>query len=147
MSKSLYSEKALSIKRAEHVDSNSAEPIKGGGNEVYQDAAEKQGAVPSFLQRKRTGIISDDDGQVYCRKVAKNFGQSAFLSAREIEHGRFRALFAHGFALRYRMVELRPKNKKKHSAVSPQHSAKLTPRPRTTEYGWKATRSEGRRRG
>jgi hypothetical protein len=24
-------------------------------------------------------------GQVYCRKVAKNFGQPAFLSAREIE--------------------------------------------------------------
>jgi hypothetical protein len=31
---------------------------------------------------------------VYCRKVAKNFGQSVFFSAREIEHGRFRALFA-----------------------------------------------------
>jgi hypothetical protein len=30
-------------------------------------------------------------------KVAENFGQYAFFSAREIEHGRFRALFADGF--------------------------------------------------
>jgi len=37
------------------------------------------------------------DGQVYCRKVAKNFGQLSNLSAREIEHGQFRALFADMF--------------------------------------------------
>jgi hypothetical protein len=33
-------------------------------------------------------------GTVFFWKVAKNFGQCAFLSAREIEHGQFRALFA-----------------------------------------------------
>jgi hypothetical protein len=38
-------------------------------------------------------------------EVAKNFGQYAFVSAREIEHGRFRALFAGSFGLRCRMVE------------------------------------------
>jgi len=36
-------------------------------------------------------------GQVYCQKVAKNFGQCVNFSAREIEHGRFRALFAGRF--------------------------------------------------
>jgi hypothetical protein len=40
----------------------------------------------------------------YYRKVTKNLGQSAFLSACEIEHGHFRALFAGIFWLRYRMV-------------------------------------------
>jgi len=71
-----------------------------------------------WLQQSRA---APNHGQLYFQKVAKNFGQSDFLSAREIEHGRFRALFAGGFALRYKMVELHPKNKKKHSAVSLQH--------------------------
>jgi hypothetical protein len=53
------------------------------------------------------------DGQLYCRKGAKNFGQSAFLSACELEHGRFRALFAVGFGLRCCQ----------HSALSSQQSA------------------------
>jgi hypothetical protein len=48
-------------------------------------------------------------GQLYCRKVARNFGRWRFLSAREVEHGQFRALFACSFPLRYRMVELHPK--------------------------------------
>jgi hypothetical protein len=43
------------------------------------------------------GKKRDREWQVYCWKVAKNFGQYTILSAREIEHGRFRALFADGF--------------------------------------------------
>jgi hypothetical protein len=48
-------------------------------------------ALTISLRKKR------DYGQVYCRKDAKNFGQWRFLSAREIEHGQFRALFAGSF--------------------------------------------------
>ena len=51
-------------------------------------------------------------GQVYCRKVAKNFGQSRFLSAREIEHGRFRALFARSFYPKMQNGRTSPKSKK-----------------------------------
>ena len=51
-------------------------------------------------------------GQLYLQKVAKNFGQSAFLSACEIEHGRFRALFMGMLRLRYKMVEFRSKTKR-----------------------------------
>ena len=36
-------------------------------------------------------------GQLYCRKVAKNLGRCGIFSAREIEHGQFRALFATRF--------------------------------------------------
>jgi hypothetical protein len=46
------------------------------------------------LMAKPEGAILRVAGQVYCRKVTKNFGQWRFLSAREIEHVRFRALFA-----------------------------------------------------
>jgi len=38
--------------------------------------------------------VALNHGQVYCRKDAKNLGQSTILSACEIEHGQFRALFA-----------------------------------------------------
>jgi hypothetical protein len=50
-------------------------------------------------------------GQVYCRKVAKNFGQLSNLSAREIEHGRFRALFAGMFWPKMQNGRTSPKNK------------------------------------
>jgi len=39
-------------------------------------------------------LLPHVDRAVFFWKVAKNFGQCAFLSAREIEHGQFRALFA-----------------------------------------------------
>jgi hypothetical protein len=74
--------------------------------------------VVAVSGRPQTHRRASKRGQVYCRKVTKNFGQSAFLSAREIEHGRFRALFAGGFALRCRMVEFHPK-----AAFSSQYSA------------------------
>jgi hypothetical protein len=40
-------------------------------------------------------------GHLYFWKVAKNFGQCGFLSAREVEHGRFRALFGAKTKLKY----------------------------------------------
>jgi hypothetical protein len=57
-------------------------------------------------------LVLAKHGHLYCRKDAKNLGQCSFLSAREIEHGRFRALFAGKFALRCRMVEFHPKIEK-----------------------------------
>jgi hypothetical protein len=51
-------------------------------------------------------------GQVYCWKDAKNFGQSAILSAREIEHGQFRALFAGMFCPKMHDGRTSPKTKK-----------------------------------
>jgi hypothetical protein len=45
-------------------------------------------------------------------KLQENFGQCGFFSAREVEHGRFRALFADGLGLVCRMGEFRPKTKK-----------------------------------
>src|SRR5579871_2293316 len=63
-------------------------------------------------------------GQLSFRKVAKNFGQSAFLSAREIEHGRFRALFAGWFCSKMQNGRILLKSKKKHSAASPQPKSK-----------------------
>ena len=50
---------------------------------------------------------------MYFRKVTKNFGQSAFLSAREIEHGQFRALFADTFWSKMQNGQTSPKNKKR----------------------------------
>ena len=64
-------------------------------------------------------------GQMHFRKVAKNFGQCAFLSAREFEHGRFRALFAGTFWPKMQ----NGRNFTQKEAVSPQHSAKPTPKP------------------
>jgi hypothetical protein len=43
---------------------------------------------------QRTGTNFPINGHLYSWKVAKNSGQCDFLSACEIEHGRFRALFA-----------------------------------------------------
>src|SRR5579864_4931848 len=51
-------------------------------------------------------------GQVYFRKVAKNFGQCANLSACEIEHGRFRALFAGSFCSKMQNGRTSPKKQK-----------------------------------
>jgi hypothetical protein len=61
---------------------------------------------------KRIGRLGPSDGQVYCRKVAKNFGQCVFLSAREIEHGQFRALFAGTFWPKMQNGRTSPKSKK-----------------------------------
>src|SRR5437660_4481993 len=58
-----------------------------------------------------TGIPPASHGQAYFRKVAENFGQCVNFSAREIEHGRFRALFAGSFRLICRMVDLHPKTR------------------------------------
>ena len=58
---------------------------------------------PAFAKEWGTHFLVKETkslGHLYSQKVTKNFGQSAFLSAREIEHGRFRALFAVGFSLR-----------------------------------------------
>jgi hypothetical protein len=52
-------------------------------------------------------------GQVYFRKGAENFGRAAFLSAREIEHGRFRALFAGTFCPKMQNGRSSPKNQKR----------------------------------
>jgi hypothetical protein len=49
---------------------------------------------------------------VYCRKVAKNFGQWRCLSAREVEHGQFRALFAGMFCRKMHDGRTSPKSKK-----------------------------------
>jgi len=46
-----------------------------------------------FLLSQKRRRNSRTVGQVYFWKVAKNFGQQTFLSAREDEHGRFRAFF------------------------------------------------------
>jgi hypothetical protein len=51
-------------------------------------------------------------GAVYLQKVAKNFGQWRFLSAREIEHGQFRALFAGMFCRKMHDGRTSPKSKK-----------------------------------
>jgi hypothetical protein len=48
---------------------------------------------------------------MYLQKVAKNFGQCGFLSAREIEHGQFRALFAGMFCLKMQNGRTSPKSK------------------------------------
>ena len=48
---------------------------------------------------------------LYSRKVAKNFGQSVFLAAREIEHGRFRAFFVGKFWPKMQSGRTSPKNK------------------------------------
>jgi hypothetical protein len=79
-------------------------------------------------------------GQVYCWKVTKNFGHSAILSAREIEHGRFRALFAASFALRCRMVELRRKTKRsiQQSALSIQPNQHRNPSYKRVWFGGRA---------
>jgi hypothetical protein len=61
-------------------------------------------------------------GQLYFRKVAKNFGQSAFLSAREIEHGRFRALFAVPFWPRMQNGRASPKSSIQQSVFSVQRN-------------------------
>ncbi len=119
MSKSLSSKKALTYQTRRALRWQFCGACKGVGNEVYQDAAEKQAGAPSFTHlslhcRKKDGHHLRSDGQLYSQKDAKNSGQSAFLSAREIEHGRFRALFAGWFW---------PKMSQ-HSAVSNQHSAK-----------------------
>jgi hypothetical protein len=53
---------------------------------------------------------------VYCRKDAKNFGQWRFLSAREIEHGRFRALFAGTFWPKIQNGRTSPKSSKNQSS-------------------------------
>jgi len=60
-------------------------------------------------------------GQLYLQKVAKNFGQSAFLSACEIEHGQFRAFFACMFWPK--MQNGRISFKKQKEAFSSQRSA------------------------
>jgi hypothetical protein len=78
---------------------------------------------------------------VYCRKVTKNFGQSAFLSACEIEHGQFRALFAGWFCSKMQNGRTSLKNKKKHSAVSPQ------PKSRTFHRKGREGRKERKRAG
>jgi hypothetical protein len=66
-------------------------------------------------------------GQLYCRKDAKNFGQWRFLSACEIEHGQFRALFAVMFCL---MIQS-GRTWQKHTAHSTQQSAVSSqPRPK-----------------
>jgi hypothetical protein len=49
---------------------------------------------------------------MYSQKVAKNLGQSAFLSAREIEHGRFRALFAGWFCPKMQNGRTSPQKQK-----------------------------------
>jgi len=51
------------------------------------------------------------EGQLYFRKDAKNFGQSP-SSACEIEHGRFRALFAGPFCPKMQNGRTLPKSKK-----------------------------------
>jgi len=58
------------------------------------------------------GEFSGAHGQVYCWKDAKNFGQQQFLSAREIEHGQFRALFAGSFCPKMQNGRTSPKSKK-----------------------------------
>ena len=57
------------------------------------------------------------DGRLYCRKDAKNSGQWRFLSARENEHGRFRALFAGTFWPKMQNGRTSPKNKKLSSPI------------------------------
>jgi hypothetical protein len=69
---------------------------------------------PASAKEWGTHFLGEEDetlGHLYFRKVAQNLDQSAFLSAREIEHGRFRALFAGWFC------------SKMQSALSTQHSA------------------------
>src|SRR6478609_2022773 len=64
---------------------------------------------------KRTGA-TPEQWALYSGKVAKNSGQCGCLSAREIEHGRFRALFAGVFWPKMQV------------ALSSQHSARRKPR-------------------
>jgi hypothetical protein len=60
----------------------------------------------------RCPCASPEYGQMYCRKVTKSFGQSAILSAREIEHGRFRSLFGGWLWPKIQNGRTSPKNKK-----------------------------------
>jgi hypothetical protein len=64
------------------------------------------------LRQKATGTVSRKHGHLYCWKVTKNFGQCVNFSAREIEHGRFRALFAASFSRKMQNGRTSPKSKK-----------------------------------
>src|SRR5690242_21961690 len=54
-------------------------------------------------------LLSRERWQLSRRKVAKNFGQWSFLSAREDEHGRFRAFVADRFRIKMQNGRSLPK--------------------------------------
>jgi hypothetical protein len=76
------------------------------------------------------------DGQLYCRKDAKNSGQCGNPSAREIEHGQFRALFARRFCPKIQNGRSVPKKQKKRIPTGNVEGIKIAmqnQRPFTTE--------------
>ena len=73
---------------------------------------ERGGIVRPSEWHGQRSEFSRAHGQMYCWKVARNFGQCVNLSAYEIEHGRFRALFAGSFCPKMQNGRTLPKNKK-----------------------------------
>jgi hypothetical protein len=72
----------------------------------------KKGQPFVFNAAEKRSALSERTGTVLPERPKEFLGHCAFLSARERGHGRFRALFAGTFGLRWKMVELRPKTKK-----------------------------------
>jgi hypothetical protein len=68
--------------------------------------------IPGDARNDKSLVVVPRDGHLSFRKVAKNFGQHTFLSACEIEHGRFRALFAGMFCPKIHDGRTSPKSKK-----------------------------------
>jgi len=91
-----------------------------------------------------------EHGQVYLRKVAENFGRCVFFSAREMEHGRFRALFAALFDPKWRIAGVYPKLPRieflpledrasdvgNRAIGRPEHRATWKPKHSADEHGW-----------
>jgi hypothetical protein len=80
------------------------------------------------------------NGQVYCRKVAKNFGHSVFSQHAKLNMAGFVLYFLGGFSLRYKMAGVHPRAaSNQYSAVSETKTKSFLPqrtqRPRRKETG------------